>query len=151
MFEFITSLELIQVLDVLIADPVEATFSDYENTAAGVRSSFVYIGDCILAKIFGVATRSAVVVWPSCAREGDDAVSGWIALHVVFGDDGNGEGRKQETGLGNEAELRAGFFGGGFYSLFGYSDVVGGDVDSDEMAVVEHCHFACGSGAAHGV
>ena len=105
LLKFITSLELVQVLDVLIADPVEAAFSNYENATASVGTSSVYIGDCILAKAFWVATRSAVVVWPSCTREGDDAVSGWVFLHVVFGDDGNGESRKQESGLGNEAEL----------------------------------------------
>ena len=90
MLKFITSLQRIKVLDILIVDPVEAAFSYYENTAAGVGSSFVYIGDCILAKAFWVATRSAVVVWPSCAREGNDAVRGRVSFHGVFGDDGKG-------------------------------------------------------------
>ena len=84
MLEFITSLQRVEVLDVLIVDPVEAAFSNYENATASVGTSSVYIGNSILAEAFWAAARSAVVVWPSCAREGDDAVSDWVSLHGLF-------------------------------------------------------------------
>ena len=84
LLKFVTSLQRVETLDVLIVYPVEAAFSNYENATASVGTSSVYISNSLLAEAFWIATRSAVVVWPSCAREGDDAVSGWVSLHSVF-------------------------------------------------------------------